>query len=402
MKTNQTPNSELPTSIKRLRVAIVCDWLTNQGGGERVVLELHKMWPEAPIYTSVYNPNGPGMDKFKGADIRQSFIRWLPWSKSKHQLYPVLRRWAFTRLDFSGYDLVISSSGAEAKGIITNPADRRWQLGARRSLTPNSQLRTPTHINYCHSPTHYYWVRPDEYLSSKTMGWFGKLLRFGLRLLIKPMRRLDYLAAQRPDIMVANSTLVKERVKKYYDRESQVIFPPVDVERFKPPSDAPDRKGFVTLGRQVHYMRRDIAVEACGQLGLLLRVIGRGPEHEYLRSIAGQTIEFYEDLSDEEVAEALWHAEGLISCGIEDFGITSAEALAAGCPVIALKGGGVEDIVEEGKHGVYFDEQSESSLQPVLAQFDSSKFDSDNLVKQSQKFSADKFRENIKELISSL
>lgn len=364
------------------KVAIVCDWLTNQGGGERVVLELHRMFPDAAIFTSVYDSDGPGMDKFQDADIRQSFIRFLPWAKSKYQLYPVLRRWAFTRFDFSGYDLVISSSGAEAKAV----------------KVPEGT----THINFCHSPTHYYWVRPDEYLKSDTMGAFGKLLRFGLKLLLKPMRRLDYLAAQRPDIMVANSTLTQDRIKRYYDRDSEVIFPPVDVERFAPPDSPPARKGFVSLGRQVHYMRRDIAVEACTQLGLLLRVIGRGPEHEYLRSIAGHTVEFYEDLSDQEVAEALWHAEGLISCGIEDFGITSAEALAAGCPVVALRGGGTQDIVEEDRHGVYFDEQTAGSLQSVLVNFNSTQFESQKLLKQADKFSVQNFQRNIKYLVDNL
>lgn len=407
----QSAKYQMP-SATRLRVAIVCDWLTNQGGAERVVLELHRMFPEAPIYTSVYDPKGPGMDKFNEADIRQTFIRFLPLAKSKHQLYPVLRRWAFTLFDFSDYDLVISSSGAEAKAVkmdgpssIFNlhfPIFNRNSTKNDKRTMKNANVNRPVHISYCHSPTHYYWVRPDEYLNSNSMGWLGKLLRFGLRLLLKPMRRLDYLAAQRPDVIVANSTLTKERIKKFYDRDAEVIHPPVDVERFTPPKEAPARKGFVSLGRQVHYMRRDIAIDACRQLGLLLRVIGRGPEHEYLRSLAGHTIEFYDDLSDEEVAEALWHAEGLISCGIEDFGLTAAEALAAGCPVIALKGGGVEDIVEDGKHGVYFDEQNEGSLQSVLANFDSGKFDAATLVKHSQQFSAEKFREEIGNLISSL
>lgn len=393
------------------RVAIVCDWLTNQGGAERVVLELHKMYPDAPIYTSVYDRNGPGMDQFSAADIRQTFIRWLPWAKSKHQLYPVLRRWAFTRFDFSSYDVVISSSGAEAKAVkmdgpssIFNlhfPIFNRSSMKNDKRTMKNANANRPIHISYCHSPTHYYWVRPDEYLRANTMGWLGSLLRLGLRLLIKPMRRLDYLAAQRPDVIVANSTLTQDRIKQYYDRDSEVIFPPVDVERFRLPADGPKRKGFVSLGRQVHYMRRDVAVEACSQLGILLRVIGRGPEHEYLRSLAGQTVEFYDDLSDEEVAEALWHAEGLISCGVEDFGITAVEALAAGCPVIAVSGGGTEDVVKEGVHGTFFRPQSVAALSEALASFDAEAFDRQKLTAQADKFSVDKFTTRIKELIEA-
>lgn len=393
---------DMENSQSDLKVAIVCDWLTNQGGAERVVLELHRMFPEAPIYTSVYNPDGSGMEAFADADVRTSFIQHLPWAKTHHQLYPVLRRWAFQGFDFSEFDMVISSSGAEAKGILTNPEDRRRKIGARKNTpTPNSQLRTPIHINYCHSPTHYYWVRPNEYLQSSTMGWLGKVLRMGLRIFLKPMRRWDYRAAQRPDIMIANSSLTKERIERFYDRESEVVFPPVDTDRFSKLERPANRKGFVSLGRQVHYMRRDIAVAACSELGLLLRVIGRGPEHDYLRSIAGRSVEFYDDLSDEEVAEALVYAEGLISCGVEDFGITAVEALAAGTPVIALSGGGAEDIVSEPEHGVYFDEQSIESLKEKLVSFKYSNYDSVILTKRAEQFSADEFRKNLNKIIQN-
>ena len=395
---------------QRLRVAIVDDWLTNLAGKERVTLELHEMFPDAPIYTSVFDPSGVGMAKFKDADIRQTFIRWLPFAKSKHQLYGVLRRWAFTRFDFSGYDLVISSSGAEAKAVRMTKSSsiHNFQFTIFNGRSMKNEKRKmkndhrPIHINYCHSPTHYYWVRPDEYLSSKTMGWFGKLLRFGLRLLIKPMRRLDYLAAQRPDIMIANSTLTQARIKQYYDRDSQVIHPPVDVERFRLPANLPRRQGFVSLGRQVHYMRRDLAVKACTELGRLLRVIGRGPEHDYLTSLAGPSVEFYTDLNDQEVAEALWHAEALISPGVEDFGITAVEALAAGCPVIAIRGGGSKDIIEDNKTGIFFDEQSVKSLESALKTFKSSRFEAADLTAAAEKFSAVRFREKITELISGL
>lgn len=363
------------------KVAIVCDWLTNQGGAERVVLELHRMFPDAPIYTSVFNKKGSGMEAFADADIRTSFLQYWPFAKTKHQLYPVLRRRAFEKFDFSGYDIVISSSGAEAKGIKT--------------------AKPTIHINYCHSPTHYYWVRPDEYMQADTMGWFGKLLRFGLRVLIKPMRRWDYLAAQRPDVMIANSTVTKDRIKQFYDREAEVVFPPVDTHRFTPPQDAPQRRGFVSLGRQVHYMRRDVAVAAASELGVLLRVIGNGPEHEKLQAMSAPNVEFYTDLTDDEVAEALWHAQALISCGVEDFGITSAEALAAGCPVVAYKAGGVIDIVDDGRTGWFFDEQTPASLKEILQEFDSSHFPPEKMVKAADKFSVKNFHERLRGIVNS-
>lgn len=360
------------------KIAIVCDWLTNQGGAERVVLELHRMFPEAPIYTSVYNRKGNGMEEFAEADIRTSFLQHWPFAKTKYQLYPVLRRRAFEKFDFSQYDIVISSSGAEAKGIKT--------------------AKPTVHINYCHSPTHYYWVRPDEYMKTDSMGWFGKLLRFGLRILIKPMRRRDYLAAQRPDVMIANSSVTAERIKQFYDRKVEVIFPPVDTHRFTPPADPPQRRGFVSLGRQVHYMRRDIAVAAASELDVLLRVIGNGPEHDKLQAMSAPNVEFYTDLNDDEVAEALWHAQALIACGVEDFGITSAEALAAGCPVVAYNEGGAQDIITDGKTGWFFEEQTASSLKEVMQEFDSSHFPPDKLIKAADKFSVKNFHEKIRSL----
>lgn len=400
MEAEQIPNSEPRTSNDQPKVALVCDWLTNQGGAERVVLELHKMFPDAPIYTSVYNPQGNGMEVFSGAEVRTSFIQYLPWAKTHHQLYPLLRRLAFAGFDFSEFDIVISSSGAEAKGIKM-PKDKAGTARESVNRTLSTELHAPIHINYCHSPTHYYWVRPNEYLTSDSMGWFGKILRLGLRMLLKPMRRWDYQAAQRPDIMIANSTLTQDRIAKFYDRDSEVIHPPVDLKRFTLPEKPPTRNGFVSLGRQVHYMRRDIAIEACTELGLLLRVIGRGPEHEYLRSIAGASIEFYDDLTDEEVAEALWHAEGLISCGIEDFGITAVEALASGTPVIALAGGGAEDIIDETT-GVFFEQQSKESLKETLQTFSYNQFKTDDLVNRAKRFSAAEFQTKLKRLVDSI
>ena len=389
------------------RVALVCDWLTNQGGAERVVLELHHMFPDAPIYTSVFNKKGRGMEAFAEADIRTSFIQHLPFAKTKHQFFPVLRRWAFGRFDFSGYDIVISSSGAEAKGIwMTKPSSFsifRLPFSNKKSMTNEKRemknVNVPLHINYCHSPTHYYWVRPDEYMQADTMGWFGKLLRFGLRLLIKPMRRWDYLAAQRPDVIIANSTVTKERIKEFYDREAEVIFPPVDTNRFTPPADPPQRRGYVLLGRQVHYKRFDIAVQAASELGVLLRVIGGGPEHAKLQAMSAPNVEFYTDLNDDEVAEALWFARALIFPGVEDFGITAVEALAAGCPVIAFRAGGALDIITEGKTGLFFDEQTPESLKAAMKYFNAEQFPPDKLVKAADKFSVKKFHEQIRALI---
>ena len=211
------------------RVAIVHDWLIG-GGAERVVYELHKLYPDAPIYTSYCT------DKWRkemGGKVVTGFLQHWPFSKLR-KFIPVLRIWWFTHLDLSGYDLVVSSSGAEAKGI----------------KVPKGTV----HINYCHAPTHYYWSRYDEYLKHPGFGIFDPLARLGLKLLVGPLRRWDYKAAQRPDFMVANSSHIKNEIKKYYGRDSEVINPPVLIERFEK-SKPGKRQGFLAGGRLTPYKR---------------------------------------------------------------------------------------------------------------------------------------------------
>src|SRR3989344_706634 len=316
-----------------LKVAIVCDWLLGTGGAERVVLELHKMFPEAPIYTSQYNPNPKvwfGDKWFEDADIRTTWLQKLP--KSLKKFLPLLRAWTFSRLNLEDYDVVISSSGAEAKFIKPKGI----------------------HITYCQSPTPYYWSRYEEYLKYPGFGRLDPLARLGLKLLAGPMRRWDYKAAQRPDYFIANSNHTKEQIKKYYGRDSEVIHPPVDIERFRqrtknPPSQRlrragnEQKAGFVTAGRQTPYKRIDLAVKAATQLNVPLLVIGNGPEHKKLKRMAGHNVTFLTNVSDEEIPEKFARAEAFIFPGIDDFGIVAVEALAGGTPVIAYKAGGALD-----------------------------------------------------------
>ncbi|HSX44248.1 MAG TPA: glycosyltransferase [Candidatus Saccharimonadales bacterium] len=359
------------------KVAIVCDWLVGIGGAERVVLELHKMFPEAPIYTSQYDPKA--IDWFDGADVRTTWLQKLP--RSLRKFLPVLRAWSFSRLDLLDYDLIISSSGAEAKFI--------------KKLKPGAK-----HICYCHSPTHYYWIRYDEYIDNPGFGKFNSLARLGLRLLVAPMRRWDYKAAQRPDVMIANSNFTKDNIKKYYKRESTVIFPPVDVDRFKP-TGREKRRGFVTAGRQTPYMRKDLAVAACTQLNLPLVVIGNGPEHAKLVKMAGPTIKFVTDASDADVADYFRHAEAFILTGKEDFGIVAVEAMAASTPVIAYKAGGALDYVIPSKTGEFFTKQSTDVLLYELSSVNFKKHLLNELVLAADKYSLKNFSISITELLSS-
>jgi glycosyltransferase involved in cell wall biosynthesis len=361
----------------KLKVAIVCDWLTGIGGAERVVLELHKLYPDAPIYTSQYDKNA--ISWFDDADVRVSGLRHVP-AKLKKFL-PLFRAWTFRRLDLTEYDLVISSSGAEAKGVKTR-ADA-------------------THICYCHSPTHYYWIRPDEYL--KRPGFprgFNWLARIGLKLLMETLKRWDLQAAKSPDYMIANSTHTQAMIKKYYKRYSTVIFPPVELDRFKLPARAPLRHGFVVAGRQTPYKRIDLAIEACNELKIPLIVIGDGPENKRLRKLADRNTTFLTSVGDHEMANHFQSALGYIFPGVDDFGIVAVEAMAAGTPVIAYRKGGALDYVIDGKTGLFFDKQDVRSLVKALEIATTKSFKYDAIAEHAEQFSVKSFARNMKSFVS--
>lgn len=371
------------TRLSQPKVAIVCEWLTGIGGAERVVLEVHRMFPDAPIYTSQYDPNK--IDWFKDADVRTGWLQKLPTGLKK--FLPVLRALYFSRLDLTKYDLVITCNfGAEAKAVKTKKS---------------------AHVCLCNAPTHYYWSRFESYMQNpgfpRGLNW---LARLGLRVLVAPMRRWDYRAAQNPDHMVAISTHIQSEIKKYYNRESTVIHPPVDTSRFHLPSTTshipPTKKGFVVTGRQTPYKKIDLAVAACTKLGLPLTVIGNGPDHEKLRNIAGPTITFASQLSDEEVVLQLASAEAFIFPGLDDFGIAPVEAMAAGTPVIAYHGGGALDYVTPGKTGEFFHEQTLESLIKALEKFNPKTYKADEIKRQAKKFSRENFQENLQDLLSTI
>ncbi len=357
-----------------MRVAIVHDWLVG-GGAELVVEQLHKMFPEAPIYTSYCN------DEWRKRLDNKVVTGWLQnWPFSKLRKYlPVFRIWWFTHLDLSSYDLVISSSGnGEAKGV----------------RVPKSTK----HICYCHSPTHFYWRHYDQYLKNPGFGPFAGL---GLRLLVGPLRAWDKKAAGRPDLMIANSTYIQKDIKKYYQRDSVVIHPPVNVTRFSK-TKSNSRKGFVTVGRQVPYKKVEIIVEACTKLNLHLKVVGRGPEHNKLVKSAGPSVEFLTDASDDDVARHMANARAFVLAAFEDFGITPVEALAAGTPVIAYKAGGALDYVVPSKTGEFFDKQTARSLGDTLQKFSAKNYDEAAIKKFAEEFHEAKFREKIKNYVNEV
>ena len=359
------------------RVAIVHDWLVG-GGAERVVEQLHKLYPDAPIYTSYCTPEW--RKKLDGKVVTGYLQHW-PFS--------AIRRWAviasifrihwFNTLNLSEFDVVISSTGnGEANDL---------------RISDNT-----THICYCHAPTHYYWRSYQKYLKNPGFGILNPLAKIGLRFFVGPFRRRDYQAAQKVDYFIANSSFIAEEIKQYYGRESVVINPPLDTKRFRH-DFAGKRSGFVTVSRQVLYKHNDILIKACNQLELPLKVIGRGPEHDRLVAIAGPTIEFLDNVNDQEVLQHLACAKAFLSASFEDFGIAPLEAIAAGTPVVAYGKGGALDYVIPGKTGLLFKEQTVESLVETLQTFDSSKFKPQQLTAFAEKFSEENFRKIIQTFV---
>lgn len=365
---------------KKPKVAIVCDWLTNMGGAERVVLNIHKAFPGAPIFTSVFNPES--MSAFSGLDVRTTYLQKLPsYLRSRHQLFPLQRTNAFRKLDLREYDVIISSASAEAKAIIKRP--------------------DAVHICYCHTPTRYYWSHYKQYIASPGFGPLNPAIRLALPALVRVMRKMDLRAVKGVDYFIANSSAVAERIKKYYGRESTIIYPPVDMQRFTALNIHGPRKGFVVVGRQVPYKRFDLAVTACSERNLPLTLYGSGSDHARLMRMAGPSVRFVEGASDAQIAKALVKAAGYIFPQEEDFGITQLEPMAAGCPVIAFAKGGALDMVIDGKTGIFFDQQTPQSLGEALERFASLTFVPKILQTHAAQFSEERFIAELRDFVAT-
>jgi glycosyltransferase involved in cell wall biosynthesis len=366
---------QMKNELSQLRVAIVHDWLVG-GGAEKVVLELHKMFPDAPIYTSY--ATSEWRQKLDGKVV----TGWLQHFGKLRKFMVLGRIWWFGHLNLDDYDLVITSSGnGEAFGVKTGP--------------------NTLHVNYCHSPTHYYWRHYDQYLARPGFGVFDPLARLGLKLLVGPLRKWDYKAAQRANVMIANSTHIQADIKKYYGRDSLVVHPPVDTKRFSQPSilnpqSSEPRRGFVTMGRLATMKRVDLIVDACTQLNVPLKVIGRGPAYADLVKRAGPSITFLNNVSDEDMPSQLASAKAFVFASFEDFGIAPIEAMATGTPVIAYQAGGALDYVVPSQTGEFFPEQTVESLKSALQNFDPSIYNPNDIKSASLAFSSEHFHKNIR------
>ncbi|MDI6603796.1 MAG: glycosyltransferase [Thermoanaerobacteraceae bacterium] len=350
-----------------MKIAIVHDWLTNMGGAERVVLAFHEIFPEAPIYTSVFNPYKVP-DEFKKMDIRTSFIQRLPKAKTKYNMYLPFMPTAFEQFDLSEYKIVLSSSSSCAKGILTRS--------------------DALHICYCHTPMRYAWDFYSEYKESAPK-WQKKFIPF----LMNYIRMWDRLSADRVDYFIANSNEVAKRIKKHYRRDSVVINPPVNADFYTPVDE--DEDYFLIVSRLVEYKRIDIAVEAFNDLVLPLIVIGDGPEKERLQKMAKNNIKFLGRLPDEKVKVYYAKCRAFIFPGEEDFGITPLEAQASGRPVIAYGKGGVLDSVIDGITGVFFYKQNKESLKEAIIKFNEMKFDKNVIRKHAEQFDINIFKNKV-------
>jgi glycosyltransferase involved in cell wall biosynthesis len=375
-------NKEGIKYMTKQKIALVCDWLTGVGGAEKVILAVHRMYPDAPIYTSQYRPKT--IDWFRAADVRTGWLNWVP--AGLKRFIPFLRQWYFSRLDLSEYDVVISITGAEAKAVKTGP--------------------NTLHVSYMHAPTQYYWTLYDQYIENPGFGVLNPIARLGLKLLVGPLRKADYKAAQRPDVVVANSTYVQDEIRKYYGRESEIVWPNVDIETIQElaqkAKQRPEKKQFIIYGRQVSWKRMDIAIQAAKQTRNQLLVIGDGPEHAALEALADRSeyITFlprYNGIG--EIVEHIVASRAYIFPSIEPFGIAPVESLAAGTPVIGLRKGGALDIIEPGVNGVFFEEQTVESVAAAMETFAGMDFDRKKVMESAMKFSEAEFARKLEKIV---
>lgn len=368
--------------VTDLSLAVVHDYLIKQGGSENVVESLLGLYPQSPVYTSLYSPETMP-DGWRSVSIQTSFLQ--PWAerlgilKDNYQdrlkvLFPFMPL-AYESFDLTAYDCVISSSHAFAKGILTG-----------------SQT---LHIAYIHSPPRYLWELTETYLQrGRIQGWQKPLTQW----LIHRLRQWDFLAAQRPDILIANSHYIRRRIQKFYRRKARVIYPPVRVSLFQPVQD-PAMDYDLVASRLVPYKRVDVALEAYNQMGRRLLVVGEGPELPRLKEMAGSTIEFLPYQSLEDLKSIFAHCRYLIFPWAEDFGIIPVEVQACGRPVIALGVGGAAETVISGKTGILFSDPTPESLMQAVQEADQYSWDPSVIREQAQKFSEKQFHQAIQELI---
>lgn len=358
-----------------MKIALIHDHLAQDGGAEQVLRVFARMYPDAPIYTLMYEP-GNVEKHFRGRRIETSIIQRLPGGVKHYQWYMPFMPMAVEFFDLGEFDIVLSDASAFAKGVITG---------------------TDTlHICYCHTPTRYLWDYTHTYIQELR---YNKYLKKVISLMLNYIRLWDRQAAERVDFFIANSKTVRKRIAKYYRRDSTVIYPPVDIDNFRV-ADAPGSY-FLIGGRLAPYKRVDIVVEAFKANGLPLKVFGSGVDLERLRKIAAGAvnIEFLGRVDDRKKAELYYGCRAFINPQDEDFGITVVEAMASGRPVIAYRRGGTTETMIEGRTGIFFEEQTAACLNEAVKAFSELTFDAGEIRRRAELFSTARFEKEISETV---
>lgn len=355
-----------------MKIALIHDYLAQDGGAEKVLKSFHEIWPEAPIFVLFHDRKK--IADFNQAHIHESWISKMPFVSSHFQWYLPWMPQATEQYNLKNFDVVVSSSSAFAKGIIVQPGT--------------------LHISYCHTPARYLWTDPQEYVEELH---YNRLVKSILPKIIHRLRLWDKISADRVDFFIANSKTVEQRIRKYYRRESTVIFPPVDLDSF---SVSPTVENyFVAGGRLVPYKKLDVVIQAFNRLKYSLKIFGTGPELKKLQKMSKKNIEFLGRITEEEKKQLLQKAQAFIHPQLEDAGVTPLESLASGRPVIAYSQGGAVETITDGITGLFFHKQSWESLLHKILEFKNKKWDSGSIRENVVTYSKDNFKKTIKEFV---
>jgi glycosyltransferase involved in cell wall biosynthesis len=361
-----------------MKIALVHDYFTQWGGAERVLKYFSEIYPEAPVYV-IAKDKELTQEFLPGKTVITSFLQDFPGMPQSIKYYMTLLPKAVESFDLHEYDVILSSSSAYAKGVITRPPQK--------------------HVCYLHTPTRYLTSDKEEYLEEAEipLPFIGRPV---VRQMLGHLQRWDLQASKRPDCLITNSKYIAERTKKYYGRTpNEVVFPPVDTSKFTVSSNIGDY--WLVLGRNESYKRTDLAVLAANRLGLKLKVVGGGTDLARLKELSGSTIEFLGRVSDDQLADLYSQAIGLIFPPKEDAGMTPLESMAAGRPVIAYGQGGALESIKPGITGEFFKDQTVDSLVEALKNFKPEKYDPKTIRDHAMQFDVEIFKEKIKTIVES-
>jgi len=359
------------------KIAFVYDRVNKIGGAERVLEALHEIWPEAPLYTSVYEKStAPWASKIQ---VKTSFLQRFGWARKRHEYFAWLMTSVFESFDFSKFDIVISVTSAEAKAVITHPST--------------------LHICYLLTPTRYLWSHNHFYLKN---GFVGKnvVLKIISSYIMSHMRKTDFIASKRPDKIVTISNYISRRLEKYYRRKADaVIYPPVTPLKVAEDKTPEFIDYYLVVSRLVSYKRIDLAIKACNELNQKLVIVGEGVEREALEKLAGDSVSFLGNVSDRRLAHLYKHCSGVLFPTEEDFGIVCVEAQAAGKPVVAYGKGGATEIIQNHTNGVFFDQQQVKSLVESIIKLTTLKINPNINKKNAERFSKTNFQKAFRKFV---